>query len=189
MQRLVLAAAAVAAGLAMSSAAAADFYGAYVGGKLGYNRSGTSVTSHDGSTTYGLEGGYGWELGGTALGVNAFYDANQQATHTPFAQYGSRMYGLGLKVGIPVESLMPYAKLGYGRTQGTGSLANFNANSARSGVGIEYKVAPNWSIAGEWAAASPSMNGLRFDEDNFTLGMNYYFAAPKAMPRPPGNSN
>ncbi len=185
MRRLVLAAIAATAALAMSCAAAADFYGAYVGGKLGFNRSGTSVTSRDGSTTYGLEGGYGWEVGGTALGVNAFYDANQQTTHTPLAQYGSRMYGLGLKLGIPVESLMPYAKLGFGRTQGTGSLANFNANSAHSGVGIEYKLAPNWSIAGEWSAASPSMNGLRLDEDNFTFGMNYYFAPPKNTPAAP----
>ncbi len=182
MNRLLRVAIAMATVLATACAGAADFYGAYVGGKLGYNRSGTSATSRDGSTTYGLEGGYGWEVGSATLGVNAFYDSNQQATHTPMAQYGSRVYGLGLKVGIPVDSLMPYAKLGYGRTQGTGSLSNFNANSARSGVGIEYKVAPNWSIAGEWSSASPAMNGLRFDEDNFTFGMNYYFAPPKSAP-------
>jgi OOP family OmpA-OmpF porin len=181
-------AAALASTFASAQSGATDFYGAYVGAKIGTNRSdttGTISSARNGAATYGLEGGYGWDVGAASLGVNAFYDANQETTHAPLtAQYGNRMYGLGLKVGLPIESVMPYAKLGYGRTNGTGALSSLNADSAKSGVGLEYKIAPNWSVAGEWATASPTMRGLRLDEDNFTFGLNYYFAPPVSRSTP-----
>jgi len=175
--------------LAITTASADDFTGPYVGGKVGANRSDTSgLLNSSRSTTnaYGLEGGYGWDLGKTTLGVNGFYDSNSQSNHSPLGQLGSHVYGLGLKLGVPINSLMPYAKLGYGHATGTGALSgnNFgNANSVNGGVGLEYKFAPNWSVAGEWTAIAPSSNGTRLNSDNFSVGVNYYFEPPKAAPQ------
>lgn len=176
---------AVTAALLAANASAGDFDGGYVGGKVGSSRSDTSgvlTSSRASSTSYGLEGGYGWDLGSTTVGVNGFYDSNSQTNHTPLGQLGSRVYGLGLKLGLPINSLMPYAKLGYGHANGTGAISAFGANKLNGGLGLEYKFAPNWSVAGEWTTISPSSNGTKLNNDNFSIGVNYYFAAPKAVP-------
>ena len=173
--------------LAMTSAGASDFTGSYVGVKVGSNRADTSdglVTSRENATTYGLEGGHGWDMGKTMLGVDGFYDTNREKDHTPAAHYGSTVYGLGLKLGLPLNSLMPYAKLGYAHTSGTGSISNFGDNRLNGGLGLEYKFAPNWSMAGEWTTISPNSNGVKLNNDNFTIGVNYYFTPPKAAPAP-----
>jgi outer membrane immunogenic protein len=161
-------------------AAADDFSGAYVGGDLGVNRSsttGTPTTSAKESASYGLSGGYGWNLGSTMLGVEGYVDSNQSTTHDPAAQYGSRAYGLGLKIGVPIDSLMPYAKLGYDRTTGTGDLSSFSANSARTGLGLMYKISPNWSVEGEVSTSAPSMSGLKLKADSLSFGLNYHFGS------------
>jgi len=170
--------------LATTTASAEDFTGAYVGGKIGSNRSDTSgvlTSSRSSSTAYGLEGGYSWGLGKTTLGVNGFYDSNEQSNHSPLGQLGSHVYGLGLKLGLPIDSLMPYAKLGYGHATGTGAISNFGAGNVNGGFGLEYKFSPSWSIAGEWTAIAPSSNGTRLNNDNFSIGVNYYFAPPPAV--------
>lgn len=186
MKRNVINLAVMAALLATGSAWASDFEGGFVGAKAGTNRADTSgvttTSSRNNATTYGLEGGYGWDLGKTLLGVNGYYNSNDQTTHTVLGQYGSRVYGMGLKLGLPFNSLMPYAKLGYGHTTGTGALSTFGTNSFNGGLGLEYKFAPNWSVAGEWNTASPSNNGTKLNNDNFTVGVSYYFAPPKAAP-------
>ncbi|MBI1173726.1 MAG: OmpA family protein [Sideroxydans sp.] len=185
MKQTTIALAVTAALLVVNSAAAGDFDGGYIGGKIGSSRSDTSglqASSRSSATTYGLEGGYGWDMGQTTLGVNGFYDSNRQSNHAPLGQLGSRVYGLGLKLGLPINSLMPYAKLGYGHATGIGAISNFGASSVNGGLGLEYKFAPNWSVAGEWTAISPSNNGTKLNNDNFSIGVNYYFAAPKAAP-------
>lgn len=174
---------AIAAAVLAMNAVASDFDGGYVGGKIGSNRSDTSglqPSLSSSATSYGVQGGYGWDMGSTTLGVNGFYDSNDQSYHAPLGQLGSHVYGLGLKLGLPINSLMPYAKLGYGHTTGTGVISTFGANSMNGGLGLEYKFAPNWSVAGEWTTASPSNNGLKLKNNNFSIGVNYYFAAPAA---------
>jgi Outer membrane protein beta-barrel domain len=166
---------------AAGNAAAEDFSGAYVGGDVGVNRSSTSgsnTTSSSNSASYGLSGGYGWNLGSTFLGVEGYVDSNQQATHSPAAQYGSNAYGLGLKIGVPIDSLMPYARLSYDRTSGTGDLSGFNTNGTSTGLGLMYKFAPSWSVEGEVSTVSPSMNGLKLKADSFSFGLNYHFDVP-----------
>jgi OmpA-OmpF porin, OOP family len=185
MKHTLITLAVTAALLAVNTASADDFAGGYVGGKVGSSRSDTSgvlSSSRNSATTYGVEGGYGWDLGKTNLGVNGFYDSNSQTNHSPLGQLGSHVYGLGLKLGLPINRLMPYAKLGYGHASGTGAISTFSANSLNGGLGLEYKFAPNWSVAGEWTTISPSNNGTRLNNDNFSIGVNYYFEPPKAAP-------
>lgn len=162
---------------------AADFSGAYLGGDIGVNRSSTSgvlVTSPANGGSYGLQGGYGWNLGNTFLGVEGSFNNGQQAKHDPNAQYGSNSYGLGLKIGVPLDKLMPFARLGYDRTSGNGALSGFNSNAANSGLGLMYKVAPNWSLEGEWANTSSSSSGIKLKANNFSFGLNYHFDTPAA---------
>lgn len=187
----IIPAVALVAALAAANNAAADgFAGGYVGGDLGVNRSstsGTNATSSANSPAYGLEGGYGWNVGDSVLfGVEGYVDANQQAAHAPAGQqYGSSVYGLGLKIGVPIDGLMPYARLGFDRTQGTGALSGFGAGSANSGMGLMYKFAPSWSVEGEWSTASPSSGGIKLKANSLNFGLNYHFdsssgaAAPK----------
>ena len=179
---ILLAAAFSAAG----SAAAADFSGAYVGGDVGINNSSTSgtyTTSPAVAPFYGVEGGYGWDVGGNVLlGVDGHVDSYQDTTHTPAGDYGSHAYGLGLKVGVPIDSLMPYARLGYDHTQGTGALSGFSSGSANSGVGLMYKFAPSWSLEGEWSATTPAAAGLKLKSNTLNFGLNYHFDSPSGSP-------
>ncbi len=179
---MIPATALLAALAAAGNAAADDFAGAYVGGDVGVNRSATSGASTSAtasSPSYGLEGGYGWNVGSNVLlGVEGHVDANKDANHAPLGQYGSHAYGLGLKVGVPIDSLMPYARLGYDRTQGTGALSSFSASSPNSGLGLIYKFSPSWSVEGEWSSSLPSSNGLKLKTNSFSFGLNFHFDSP-----------
>ena len=77
---------------------------------------------------------------------------------------------------------MPYAKLGYAHTSGTKALANFDDNGLHGGLGLEYKFAPSWGITGEWTTTSPRKYGTTFKNNNFTIGLNYYFSQSEAAP-------
>jgi hypothetical protein len=179
---ILLAAALGAAG----SAAADDFAGGYVGGNVGVNSSSTSgtyTTSPANSPSYGLEGGYGWNLGDNVLfGLDGHLDSYRDAAHAPAGQYGGHAYGLGLKVGVPIDSLMPYARLGYDHTQGTGSLAGFSSGSANGGLGLMYKFSPSWSLEGEWSSTTPSSSGLKLKSNTLNVGLNYHFDNPPSAP-------
>jgi outer membrane immunogenic protein len=164
--------------LATGNVTAEDFSGGYVGGGLGLNRSSTSgslSTPAADAPTYGVQGGYGWNVGSTLLGVEGYVDSSQQVSHGSNTQYGSNDYGLGLKIGVPLDSLMPYASIGYDRTQGTGSLSSFSSNAASGGLGLMYKFAPSWSLEGEVSTTSPTMNGLKLRADSLSFGLNYHF--------------
>lgn len=130
------------------------------------------------------------------LGVDGFMDFNGKKTHTGVApapatvNYGSHVYGLDLKLGLPNGNWMPYAKLGYAHTGGRGDAyaSAVGDNGAHLGLGVEYKFAPSWSVAGEWTNNSGKSGATKLDNNNFTLGVNYYFdkpyVAPVAAPAP-----
>ncbi len=169
--------------VAAGHAAAGDFSGGYLGGDVGANRSSTSglmTTPAANAASYGLDGGYGWNVGSTVLGVEGFVDANQQASRASGTAYGSNDYGLGLKIGLPMDALMPYATVGYGRTRGTGALAGVSSGSRHGGLGLMYKFAPSWSLEGEWSMATPAQNDVKLRTNNFSFGLNYHFDAPRS---------
>ena len=171
--------------LSMTVAQASEFDGGWVGAKLGSNRSNLTGLDTKSATTYGLEGGYNWNMGGYLLGVDGFADFNDKATHNPGAiNYGSNAYGLDAKLGLPAGKWLPFAKLGYGRTNGNGNaLASVvGGSSAHLGLGVEYKFAPSWSLAGEYGTGSGKNAATKLNNNNFTLGVNYYFNAPAAVP-------
>ena len=199
MKKSTMTIALAAALLSVSIAQASEFDGWYIGGKVGMNRSditGLTTASRQNSETWGIEEGYNWDMGGYLLGGSFFADFNQKANRTtnvaptgvvtPTAVYtGSSTIGLDLKLGLPVGSFMPYAKLGWDRTNGMGLFpaSQFKyTNDLHTGLGVEYKFAPNWGVAGEWTRSASKVNGSRLRNDNFTVGVNYYFGGAPAAP-------
>ena len=189
MKKSTLALALAAALLTVSTAQASEFSGGWLGLKVGQNRSdinGLSSAAAKSANTYGFEGGYNWDVNSFLLGVDGFADFNQKTTHVTgpvpgTANYGSDVYGLDMKLGLPSGNWLPYAKLGYGSARGTGALTGSYAG-AHLGLGVEYKFAPHWSVAGEYTNTSGKNNGLKLNNNNFTIGLNYYFSEPYVAP-------
>ena len=176
MKKSTLTIALAAALLSMSAAQASEFAGGFLGLKAGQNRSDRTSVAAKNATTYGFEGGYNWDVNSFLLGVGGFADYNQKATHATaipgtFANYGTDAYGLD-------------AKLGYGSMRGTGVSLQGSANGAHVGLGVEYKFASHWSVAGEYTNISASSNGIKVNNDNFTVGLNYYFNEPSVAAAP-----
>ncbi|HYR05909.1 MAG TPA: OmpA family protein [Gallionella sp.] len=185
MKKSVLTIALVVASLGMTAVQASEFDSLYIGGKVGLNRSditGATTASKENVETFGFEEGYNWDMGGYLLGGSFFADFNQKTNHKAVAVYsGSTTIGLDLKLGLPKGKLMPYAKAGWDRTTGTGAYpaSQFKyTNDLHLGLGVEYKIAPKWSVAGEWTHSGSKNFGSKLRNDNFTVGLNYYFAGP-----------
>lgn len=184
MKKSTMTLALAAALLSISVAQATEFSGGWIGAKAGSNRSdiaGATVAGAANANTYGFEGGYNWDMGAVLLGVDGFADFNQKATHTPAAvNYGSDVYGLDVKLGLPSGNWLPYAKLGYGSARLTGAAVTGTGSGAHLGLGVEYKFAPHWSVAGEYTSISDkfSNNTQKLNNNNFTIGINYYFDSP-----------
>lgn len=175
--RVVLAAAL----LSMAAAQASEFDGSWAGGKIGSNRSNVTTLETKSATTYGLEGGHNWNMGGFLLGVDGFIDWNDKETHNPGAiNYGSDAYGLDVKLGIPSGKWLPYAKVGYVRTESNGLAPSVNDEDVHLGLGVEYKFTSNWSVTGEYTEASARSATQKLENRNFTIGLNYYFGKPAA---------
>ncbi len=181
--------------LSISVAQASEFSGSWVGAKAGSNRSdvaasGTALQpnfSKASGNTYGIEGGYNWDKGNFLLGVDGFADFNQKKTHgsTPAGvvnNYGSDVYGVDLKLGLPSGNWLPYAKLGYASSRFTGNGLTGSSSGAHLGLGVEYKIAAHWSLAGEYTNTSSKSNGTKLNNNNFTIGVNYYFDSPYVAP-------
>lgn len=170
--------------LCMAAAQAGEFDGSWVGGKIGSVTSGLTGVDRRNATSYGLEGGHNWDVGSNfLLGVDGFVDFNNKATHNPGAvNYGSRVYGLDAKLGMALGNWLPYAKLGYARTDGNGAASTIGGSDAHLGLGVEYKFAPNWSVAGEFTSGRGTTGATRLHNNNLTLGLNYYFGSSTPAP-------
>ncbi|MFZ5501955.1 MAG: OmpA family protein [Pseudomonadota bacterium] len=165
---------------------ASEFDGSWAGAKVGVNDSDavilpTTLNRRD-STALGLEGGHNWNVGSVLLGVNGYYDLNAKKTHAPGGvNYGSDTYGLDAKLGLPKGKWLPYAKVGYGRTTGSGGATTIRSSDEHYGVGVEYKFAPSWSLAAEYSKSHAANAAGWLANNNYTVGVNYYFNKPAAV--------
>lgn len=168
------------------AAQASEFGGGYLGAKIGANRTDMTSVSRQTPLATGLEGGYNWDMNNLLLGVDGFFDFNGKKTHTGVApapatvNYGSHVYGLDLKLGLPNGNWLPYAKLGYAHVGGRGDAyaSAVGGSGAHLGLGVEYKFAPSWSLAGEWTNDTGKSGATKLNNNNFTLGVNYHFDKP-----------
>ncbi len=185
MKKNILKIALTAALLNVGAAQASEFDGSWAGGKIGSNRSGVTGVDIQNATSYGLEGGHNWNMGGFLLGVDGFADFNDKTNHNPAPfNYGSNVYGLDAKLGLPAGKWLPFAKLGYARTNGNGAASAVGGSDAHLGLGVEYKFAPNWSLAGEYTSGRGKSGATKLHNNNLSLGLNYYFDTPAAAPAP-----
>lgn len=169
-----------------AAAQASEFDGSWIGAKLGSNSSSMTGVDTQRATSYGLKGGHNWNMSGYLLGVDGFADSNGKKTHNPGAvNYGSSAYGLDAKLGLPAGKWLPYAKLGYARTNGNGAASAIGGSDIHLGLGVEYKFAPSWSLLGEYTGGSAKTGATKLNNNNLSIGLNYYFGAPAAAPVAP----
>lgn len=181
--------------LSLASVRAGEFgNGVYLGGKLGVNiSSATGANNSPGKGTVAylvqggyLQGGYIFESKTLVLGVGSYFDLNPSDKHESGVKYGSRAFGFDTKVGLPLGSWMPYAKLGYGYSTGTNDLKKIASNSINAAFGVEYKIEPQWSLIGEYKRDNFSNNfaATQILNKTITFGINYYFSAPVIVVAP-----
>ncbi len=184
MKRTTIAMAVAAALVSMSAAQASEFDGAWLGAKAGLNNTKANAVDTQNATTYGLGGGYNWNVSSFELGVDAFADFNGSKNHNSGTfNYGSKAYGLDFKYGLPMGKWMPYGKLGYAKTAADGVASGFSSSQLHSALGVEYKFAPHWTVAGEYSAGSAkNSSGNQLTNSNLTIGVNYYFNSPYVAP-------
>jgi OOP family OmpA-OmpF porin len=175
--------------LSVSVGQASEFAGGWVGAQAGVNRSDATVAGvaqgSANASTYGFEGGYNWDVANILLGVDGFFDYNQKINHTGAAgtiNFGSDVVGVDVKAGLPKGQWLPYAKLGFGSNKWTGGALTGNASGAHLGLGVEYKIAPHFSVAGEFTSMDGKATGFKSTNNNVTVGINYYFDAPRVAP-------
>jgi outer membrane immunogenic protein len=147
----------------LSCAQASEFSGAYAGFKVGQNRSDASgvvnTKSHD-TTFPGLTAGYNFDVSRFVIGAEVFADLHNDSTTY-------RDGGVDLKVGMPFNSFMPYARLG--------ATGNWPNTRLHGGLGIEYKLIKNASIATEWTTDTSKHDGTKRRNASVTFGVHYYF--------------
>lgn len=167
----------------MNAAQSGQFDGVWLGAKLGYNQSDYSGLDKKNATAFGIEGGYNWHLDSFLAGVSGFADLNGKATHNPgLVNYGSRTVGLDGKLGLHMGDWLPYAKLGYARTAGNGGASGISGSGLHLGLGAEYRFTPSLSLAGEYSNAGAKTGATKLNNNNFTLGINYYFDGAETTP-------
>lgn len=152
---------------------AGEFDGLYVGLDAGANKSTATALSDKNNSYAGVVAGYNWDFESYLLGVDAFYDAHNSS-------YTKEDGGVDAKLGLPMNKWLPYAKLGLAATT--------PGTRLHGGLGVEYKFAEQWSVNGEWMTDKKSSDGIDYKNNNFVVGVNYYFgtgskvAAVKEMP-------
>lgn len=149
--------------LSVANAGASEFAGAYAGANVSSDRARMTGVQSKNVGYLGLGAGYNWDISSLVLGVNGFYDHHKKA-------YTGRDYGFDGKLGMPFGSWMPYVKLG--------AAASDPGTRAHGGLGVEYKLAANWAVTGEWVTDGKTKNGIKYTNNNFGIGLNYYFFVP-----------
>ncbi|MFZ5523903.1 MAG: VCBS domain-containing protein, partial [Pseudomonadota bacterium] len=162
------------------------FNGGWIGGKLGVNRSNLNGLEVRDAISYGIEEGSTWQVGVLQMGIYGALEFNNTASGP--INYGSTVIAVGAKLGIPAGKWQPYGKLGMARTNGSEAAKTIGASHVYRALGLEYKIADNWSIATEYSSSSGDTiiqgveNKLR--NKNIAIGLNFYFGVPAATQKP-----
>lgn len=144
-----------------------DWSGFYVGGHLGY---GTGVLNLDADVPGipedeedisgflgGVQLGYNFDLGGVIVGVQTDISASGIASDEDEGGADDTIDWLGsttARIGVPVDALLPYAKVGIAYGAGTGVNNDVEDSHTHvgwtAGVGLEYAVSDSMSVFAEY---------------------------------------
>lgn len=183
MKKSLIAMTAFAAVLQIPAAHANDFDGAFVGLKAGDNLSRTTgnyATDSKNTGTGGAEAGYLWTVyPNVVAGFSTFYDYNGRVDRTlqngSSTKYGSDDFGGDAIVGTPIDKFLIYGKLGLARVQGKDDASGLSHDGFHTGLGVDYALAPKWTIGAEWTDARASEHGTKLANDNFVVTVKYHF--------------
>jgi OOP family OmpA-OmpF porin len=143
--------------------------------------------------TGGVEGGYNWVDGHYLFGLDLFDDFTSRTGHKGdpgiSENYGTNALGLDGKFGLPYGDWLPYVKLGVAHLIGQGINVpqpgpgpDYRGTRLHEGLGVEYLFAPQLSMAVEWTHDSINKAGFNLINNNYTIGVNYYFSKPAVAP-------
>jgi opacity protein-like surface antigen len=86
------------------------------------------------------------------------------------------------KLGPAFEDWLPYIKVGYGYSSGRKNkiLSKVAQKGFNLAIGVEYNLAPRWSVIGEYKRDrfSNRDHSITINNKTFTFGINYYFDIP-----------
>ena len=163
-----------------------EFLGEFYGGRLGMNSSeATGVISAPGEQTlaYGIQGGYlqgglNKKYGRGIVGFGVYADLHSYERHSNGIAYGGHAYGLDLKLALPSKAWLPYVKLGYGYSAGTGNMRDIKQFGFNQTLGGEYKFLSHWSVNVEYKINKFHKDSTYIENRTFMLGFNYYINIP-----------
>ncbi|MCV2864339.1 outer membrane protein [Albidovulum sediminicola] len=127
-------------------ATGADWTGGYVTGRLGYGDV-TDPTGGDG-LTYGIGGGYDWDLGDWVVGVAGNYDGANIDLDTAGDSLDS-IARLGVRAGRDLGSTLVYATAGAARADATIGGADLSDSGWYAGIGLDYALTDRMTVGGE----------------------------------------
>lgn len=123
-----------------------DWTGGYVTGRLGYGDV-TGFGDGDGAT-YGIGGGYDWDLGDWVVGVTGNYDATSIDLGTGGDELNS-IARLGARAGRDLGPTLVYATAGLAQADADIGGASLSDNGWYAGVGLDYLLNNGWTVGGE----------------------------------------
>lgn len=123
-----------------------DWTGGYVTGRLGYGDA--SAPADGNGVTYGIGGGYDWDLGDWVVGVAGNYDAADIDLGTGGDTLDS-IARLGVRAGRDLGSTLVYATAGAARADATIGGTGVNDNGWFAGVGMDYALTDRVTLGGE----------------------------------------
>lgn len=141
---------------------ASEFAGPYVGAKYGadFSRETGAVYSSESVPFFGVTAGYNVDVQNFVIGAEAFGDFHERAATRKDG-------GIDMKLGLPMNDVMPYARLGF-----TGGWPDTRLHY---GLGVEAKFAKHVGVAVEWTGDTSHSAGERRENDSLTLGAHYFF--------------
>lgn len=173
--------------LCITNVQAEEFLGEYYGAKVGNNisKSGGAKSSPGESTlAYLVQGGYfqwGYNKNfgiSNIFGVGVYADLHGQEKHSNGLAYGGQAYGLDFKLGRSFELWFPFVKLGYGYNSGSGDLREIKQFRPNKSIGIEYKIAPQWSMVLEYKTNRFSKYYTSITNRTVMFGFNFFLTKP-----------
>ena len=164
----------------------ADFAGYYYGGKVGINNStskGAIEAPGESTIAYIVQGGYfhggfNEKFGDAIVGAGGYIDLHGYEKHSNDVAYGGHSVGFDIKFGPLLETWLPYAKVGYGYSSGTGDLKDVSQFGFNKAIGGEYKLDKNWSLLIEYKINIFKGNSSEIENRTFMFGFNYFLEKP-----------
>lgn len=159
---------------------ATDWSGFYIGGHAGYGAGTLTLDApfideddaEEDITGFfgGVQAGYNWQLDSIVLGIDSSlslsglaYDEDGDGENDTVDWFGSTT----ARVGVALDTVLPYVKAGVAYAGGTGWAEGEDVSATytgwTAGLGIEFKLADNISLFGEYDYYSFDSKTLEFE--------------------------